>query len=142
MPLRTPLTTIHFHTRSTLFPKVDFKDLQFPSVQFCHQQYRASAIFFYVNMVQTEGFQTKQLIPNNGQWLLDYITNYFTNFCSQVPKHVSRKKNIYYCFRLIGFIIQTFGEASRSATKYTKDSTSAQQYSFITIKVSIQVRGP
>ena len=43
-------------------------------------------------MVQTEGFQTKEVIINNGQWMLGYITNYFTNFCSPVPKHVSRKK--------------------------------------------------
>jgi len=45
-------------------------------------------------MVQTEGFQTNEVIINNGQWLLCYITNYFTNFCSQGPKHVSRKRNI------------------------------------------------
>jgi hypothetical protein len=34
---------------------------------FSHQQYCASAIFFYVNMVQNEGFQTKEVIINNGQ---------------------------------------------------------------------------
>ena len=45
-------------------------------------------------MVQTEGFQTKEVIINNGQWLLGYITNYCTNFCSQGAKLVSRKKNI------------------------------------------------
>jgi len=42
---------------------------------FCHQQYRASAIFFYVNMVQNEGLQTKEVIINNGQWMLGYTTN-------------------------------------------------------------------
>jgi len=64
----------------------------FHTVQFCHQQYCLSAIFIYVNMVQTERFQTKEVIINNRQWLLGYSTNYFTNFCSQVPKHVSSKK--------------------------------------------------
>jgi len=43
-------------------------------------------------MVKTDGFQTKEVIINNGQWLLGYITNDFTNFCSQGPKHVGIKK--------------------------------------------------
>jgi hypothetical protein len=42
-------------------------------------------------MVTTEGFQTKEVITNNGQWLLGYITSYFTNFCSEGPKHVIKK---------------------------------------------------
>jgi hypothetical protein len=29
-------------------------------------------------MVQGEGIQTKEVIINNDQWLLGYITNYFT----------------------------------------------------------------
>ena len=33
-------------------------------------------------------------------------------------------------------VLKTFEGTSRSATKYIKDSTSTQQYSFITIKVS------
>jgi hypothetical protein len=45
-------------------------------------------------MVQTEGIQTKEVIINKDKQLLGYITNYFTNFYSQVPKHVCRKKNI------------------------------------------------
>jgi hypothetical protein len=43
-------------------------------------------------MAKTKGFQTKEVITNNGQWLLGYITNYFTNFCSQGPRHVNNKK--------------------------------------------------
>jgi len=66
----------------------------FCAVRFCHQQYCESAVFFYVHMVQTEGFQTKEVILNSDQWLLSFITNYFRNLCSQVPKYVSRKKNI------------------------------------------------
>jgi hypothetical protein len=34
---------------------------------FCHQKYCASAVSFYVNVVQNEGFQTKEVIINNGQ---------------------------------------------------------------------------
>jgi hypothetical protein len=65
MPLRIRLTNIYFYTSGTLFPKVDFKDLQFPycpvlpSTVLC-----ICAVVFYVNMVQTEGFQTKEKTIN------------------------------------------------------------------------------
>ena len=102
IPLRIPLTTIHFYTCGSLFPKVNFKDLQFPYCPVLLSAVLCICLFFHVNKVKTEGFQTKEVI-NNGQWLLGYLTNYFTNFRSQVPKHVSRRKK--YCIRLTGFII-------------------------------------
>jgi hypothetical protein len=65
-------------------------------------------------MVKTEGLQTKEVITNNGQWPLGYITNYFKNFHSQGPKDVS-KKNKYYSFGLIACIIHR-------STHYWKNS--------------------
>jgi hypothetical protein len=67
MPLRIPLTNIHFYTSGTLFPKVDFKDLQFLYCPVLPTAVLCICLFFYVNMVKTKGFQTKKVIINNGQ---------------------------------------------------------------------------
>jgi len=81
MPLRISLTSIHFYTSGTLFPKVYFKDLQFLYCPILPTAVLCICFFFYVNKVKTEGFQTKEVIVNNGQWLLGYITNFlFSRF--------------------------------------------------------------
>jgi len=67
MPLRICLTTIHFYTSGSLFPKVDFKDLQFPYCPILPTAVLYICLSFYVNMVKTEVFQTKEVIINNGQ---------------------------------------------------------------------------
>ena len=45
-------------------------------------------------MVQTEGFQTKEVIINNGQWLLRYITITVQISVLRFPT-MSVEKNIY-----------------------------------------------
>jgi len=67
MPLRIPLTKMHFYTSGTLFPKVEFKDLQSPYCPVLPTAVLCISCFFYVNMVKTEGFQTMEVIINNSQ---------------------------------------------------------------------------
>ena len=65
MPLRIPLTNIHFYIGGT----VSKGGLQGSAVSVL-SSFAISNILhlpFYVNMVQTEGFQTKEVIINNDQ---------------------------------------------------------------------------
>jgi hypothetical protein len=79
MPLR--MNTSHKHSLlqvAVCFQRWISRICSFYTVQFCQQQYCVAAVYFYVNMVKTKVFQTKEVITNNGQCLLGYITNYFT----------------------------------------------------------------
>jgi len=67
MPLRIPLTNIHFYTSGSLFQKVHFKDLQVLYCPILPTAVLCICLSFYVNKVKTEAFQTKEVIINDGQ---------------------------------------------------------------------------